>query len=196
MRSFPEFVANGFVEIDVKAVLVGVDLIVPGRRQGAGFEAIDHQRPAKIFVSYSHLDERHRESLESHLKVLKSAGLLELWHDRRINPGDDWKGKIDHALEEADVVVLLVSSDFLASDYCNDVELSRALERNANGNCRVVPVIVRDVNWKLSRFSNLQALPTDGRPIMNWPKKDRDTAWRIVAEGLERVIKTLPRASA
>ena len=194
IKSFPEFVANRFVNIDVKAVLEGVDLIVPNRMPGAGSDAIDGPRPAKIFVSYSHRDEPHRETLESHLKVLKRAGLLDVWHDRRIDPGDEWKGKIDHALAEADVVVLLVSADFLASDYCYDVELSQALERNASGSCRIVPVIVRDAKWKLSRLSNLQALPADGKPITTWP--DVDTAWRTVADGLERVIETLPRLSA
>src|SRR6185312_1314271 len=79
MKSFPEFIANGFVEIDVKTVLEGVDLSVPSRRQGAGFQAIDSRRPAKIFVSYSHRDDRYRETLESHLKVLKRAGLVNIW---------------------------------------------------------------------------------------------------------------------
>jgi len=194
MLSLQEFFADDIVEIDVKAVLEGIDLSAVGRRRRGGFETVDSDRPAKLFVSYSHRDERYRETLESHLKVLKSAGLLDIWHDRRIDPGDDWKGEIDHALEEADVVVFLVSADFLASDYCNDVELSRALERHADGSCRVVPVIVRDANWKLSKISEFQALPTNGKPITTWPNKD--TAWRIVAEGLERVIRDITWPSA
>lgn len=127
-------------------------------------------RPAKLFVSYSHKDEPHRDALESHLKVLSRTGLLDVWHDRRIDPGGDWRGEIDAALAEADVVVLLVSADFLASDYCADVELRRARERRAAGACRVVPVIVRDCNWKkLPELADLQALPGDGRPITTWP---------------------------
>ena len=81
------------------------------------------------------------------------------------------------------MVVLLVSADFLASDYCADVELKRALERQAAGACRVVPIIVRDVNWKRSKIAALQALPADGKPVTTWP--DQDTAWRTVADGLE-----------
>ena len=194
MRALQEYFADEFVEIDVKAVLEGIDLSAVGRKKRGGFETIESDRPAKLFVSYSHRDERYRESLESHLKVLKSAGLLDIWHDRRIDPGEDWKGKIDHALEEADVVVFLVSADFLASAYCNDVELSRALERHADGSCRVVPVIVRDANWKLSRISEFQPLPSNGRPITTWPNKD--TAWRIVAEGLEGVVRSITTPSA
>ena len=189
MRSFPEFIVDRFVDIDVNRLLEGIDLEIPSRRGRSGLEIDDRAGLAKLFISYSHKDERYREALESHLKVLNSAGLLDVWHDRRIAAGDDWRGEIDQALEEANVVVLLVSADFLASDYCNDVELNRALERHAIGACRVVPVIVRDSNWKLSAISGLQALPKDGKPIMTWPNKD--TAWREVAEGLERVIRML-----
>jgi internalin A len=116
---------------------------------------------------------------------------LDLWHDRRLSPGDGWRDEIDDALEEADLVVFLISADFLASDYCNDVELRRALERHADGTCRVVPIIVRDANWKSSKLAPFQALPVDGKPITMW--SNRDNAWRIVAEGLEGIIKDLRR---
>lgn len=183
MTSFPEYAHGQFVDIDVRAMLEGVDLTARPWKDASA------RRPARMFVSYSHKDERHRETLESHLKVLSRAGLLDVWHDRRIDPGDDWRGEIDATLEEADVVVLLVSADFLASDYCADVELKRALERQAAGACRVVPVIVRDVNWKRSKIAALQALPADGKPVTTWP--DQDTAWRTVADGLEQVITAL-----
>jgi internalin A len=189
MPSFPVFFADRFVEIDVNELLEGVDLDILSQRRGSGIEDIHRERPVRMFVSYSHRDERHRQTLESYLKLLNFAGLLSIWHDRQIDAGDDWKGKIDQALEEADVVVLLVSVDFLGSEYINDVELKRALERHADGTCKVVPVIVRDAPWGLSRISGLQALPTDGRAITTW--SNRDTAWRVVAEGLERVIRTL-----
>lgn len=190
MRTFPEFAAGKFVEIDVNALLEGVDLEGTSPRSTSGLDTTKRPRQVKLFISYSHKDERHREALESHLKVLGRAGLLDVWHDRRIDASEDWKGEIDRALDEADVVVLLVSADFLASDYCYDVELNRALERQAKGECRVVPVIIRDANWHLAPISGLQALPKDGKPITTWPNKDK--AWRSVAEGLERVIRTLP----
>jgi internalin A len=185
MSQFPEFFAGEFVNINVRSLLEGVDLKAPVHRGGAAAE----QRGSRVrlFISYSHEDERHRDALESHLKVLKSAGLVDIWHDRRIDPGDDWKGQIGQALEEADIMVLLVSAGFLASDYCNDVELRRALERRAAGDCTVVPVLVRDSMWqKVTAIAALQALPANGRPVTRWP--NRDSAWRTVADGLERVI--------
>lgn len=187
MPAFPEYAAGQWVDVDVRAMLEGVDLGVGGRPGHAG-------RPARLFVSYSHKDERHREALESHLKVLSRAGLLDVWHDRRIDPGGDWRGDIDAALDAADVVVLLVSADFLASDYCADVELERALERQARGACQVVPVIVRDAKWRsLPALARLQALPANAQPVTTHP--NQDTAWREVADGLERVITTLPPPS-
>jgi internalin A len=187
MSTFPEFVAGEFVQISVAELLNGVDLDRPQRRHGAARLPGDGPRPVKLFITYSHRDEVHREVLGSHLKVLQSVGLLDVWHDRRIDPGDDWKGEIDQAIEDADVVVALVSADFLASDYCNDVELPRALERHAAGLCRVVPVIVRDAQWNLTRLGALQALPKDGKPVTTWA--NRDSGWRDVGEGLERVIR-------
>jgi internalin A len=185
-ESFPEYCNGTFVNVDVRRYLTGVDLAVAPSPL-----FIDRsQSSARIFVSYSHKDERYREAFDSHLKVFNSARLLEVWHDRRIGPGDDWKGEIDQALERADIVVFLVSAAFLASDYCNDVEMSRAFERYAAGNCRIVPVIVRDAKWQLTRLAGFQALPKGGKPITTWA--NQDTAWRNVADGLEHIIMTLP----
>jgi internalin A len=188
MRGFPEYAAGKFVEIDVQSMLDGINLpsiARPGRDGSARTGSA-----VKLFVSYSHKDDRHREVLDSHLKVLKSTGLIDVWQDRRIDAGGEWRGEIDHAIEEADIMVLLVSADFLASGYCMDVELKRALERQASSQCRVVPVIVRDCAWKKSpALAALQALPKDGKPITKWP--NRDTAWRTVADGLEAVISRM-----
>jgi len=117
------------------------------------------------------------------------VGLIEAWHDRKIEAGSDWKEQIDKNLEDADIILLLVSADFIASDYCYEKEMTRALERHERNEARVIPVIVRNVNWKIAQFAKLQALPKDGKAVMTWP--DRDTAWRNVSEGIERVVEEI-----
>jgi hypothetical protein len=113
----------------------------------------------RVSFSYSHEDEVHRDELAKHLRQLEREGAIENWHDRKIEAGDDWKRTIDARLESADVILLLVSSDFLASEYCVDLELKRALERSEAGATIVIPVIVRACDWTHSSFAKLQALP-------------------------------------
>jgi internalin A len=124
--------------------------------------------------------------LDIHLKLLQRTGLITVWHDRKIGAGDDWREQIDENLERADIVLLLVSPDFIASDYCYDKEMKRALKRWESGEATVIPVIIRDVNWKHAPFARLQALPMDGIAITKW--RDRDSAWRSVSEGIERLV--------
>ncbi|WP_437948078.1 PQQ-binding-like beta-propeller repeat protein [Sorangium sp. So ce296] len=145
--------------------------------------------PVRLFFSYSHRDEALRDELETHLALLKREGLLQSWHDRRIGAGDDWAGQIDRNFDEAEVILLLVSADFLASDYCFDKEMQRALERHDAGQARVIPVILRKADWHSAPFARLQALPKDGRPVTLW--QDRDEAWTDVALGIRRAIEAL-----
>lgn len=119
----------------------------------------------RLFFSYSHEDESYRDELEIHLAMLKRQGLVSTWHDRRIDPGSDIHGEISEHLESSDVVLLLVSPYFLASDYCYDVELSRALKRHERAECVVIPVILHPCDWKHAPFKALRATPTDGKPI-------------------------------
>lgn len=129
----------------------------------------------KIFFSYSHEDEQLRNELEAHLAMLKRQGLVEFWHDRRIAAGNDLVGEISDHLEEADIVLLLVSPDFLNSDYCYDIEMQRALEKHRQGEARVIPIILRHCDWHPAPFGKLLALPTDGKPVVKFP--DRDEAF-------------------
>lgn len=141
----------------------------------------------KVFVSYSHKDEDWRRLLATHLKPLERSGLIQVWHDRKLLGGDRFDDVIDGRLEEADLVLLLVSADFINSDYCYGRELTRALERERNGQTRVLPVILRACRWTALPFGKLNAAPTDGRPVAEWA--DRDTAMDNVAEAVERIAK-------
>ncbi|WP_437311456.1 TIR domain-containing protein [Sorangium sp. So ce388] len=145
--------------------------------------------PIRLFFSYSHRDEALRDELETHLALLKREGLLQSWHDRRIGAGDEWASQIDTNLDEAEVILLLVSADFLASDYCFDKEMKRALARHDAGQARVIPVVLRKADWRSAPFARLLALPKDGRPVTLW--QDRDEAWTDVALGIRRAIETL-----
>jgi hypothetical protein len=100
------------------------------------------------------------------------SAVIETWHDRRIPAGHMLRGEIDAYLESADIILLLVSSDFLASEYCYDVEMKRAMEQHASGTTVVIPVILRPCDWHDTPFGNLLAAPQDGRPITQWPNAD------------------------
>src|SRR5262245_30934908 len=114
---------------------------------------------AKVFFSYSHRDEELREKLARSLSSLQRQGLITQWHDRRSGVGDEWQNAIDTHLKEADIILLLISSDFIASDYCFGVEVAQAMERHEAGLARVIPVLLRPTDWEGMPFSKLQALP-------------------------------------
>ncbi len=124
---------------------------------------------AELFFSYSHKDESVRDELETHLVMLKRQGVIDTWHDRRIVAGDEFDGQISERLESADIILLLVSPYFLASNYCYDVELTRAMERHDNGAARVIPVILDPCDWHSTPFGKLLAMPKDGKPISKFP---------------------------
>jgi CheY-like chemotaxis protein len=147
--------------------------------------------PLDLFYSYSHRDEPMRDELATHLAMLERKGVIRSWHDRKISAGDNWKGKIDENLERADIVLLLVSNNFLASDYCYDVEMKRALARHEKGEARTVPVIIGACDWELADFAqmNIQALPKDAKPVETWPI--RNEAWTDIAKGIRKVATEL-----
>ena len=143
----------------------------------------------QIFVSYSHADGDWLKRLQVHLKPLERAGSIEWWDDTKILPGMVWRDEIEKALNAAAIGVLLVSADFMATDYCWEIEMKRAMERHEKKEARVIPIIIRDCKWDTAPFAKLNGLPRKGKPIDLWTKKD--TAWREVAEGIEKVAKEL-----
>ncbi len=142
--------------------------------------------PVDVFISYAHADAQHLEELLTHLALLRRKKQIRAWTDREITAGDAWHGEIDAALDSAGLVLMLVSPDFVASDFCWDVELRHALERRAASATRVVPIIVRPADWQDSALGQLQALPKGARPVTRWP--DRDEAWLDVVRGLRRLL--------
>lgn len=140
----------------------------------------------KVFISYSHKDESLRTSLEDHLAIMKRKQIISVWHDRKIIPGDDWKGVIDVNLEEADIVLFLISASFLASDYCFDIEVKKAMENMAIGKCQIVSIILKPCDWHDCDFSKYQAVPQDGKAITTW--ENEDSAWLDVVKGLKKLI--------
>ena len=143
----------------------------------------------KLFYCYAREDKHLRDELEKHLAWLKRRYQLTNWHDREILPGEEWEQAIDAHLNTADLILLLLSPDFMASDYCYSKEMKRALERHQAGTCRVVPILLRPTYWEDAPFSHLQLLTTDARAITRWP--DRDEAFQDVVGEINRTIKDL-----
>ena len=147
--------------------------------------------PPGLFYSYAHEDEDLRDELAKHLKLLERQGILSSWHDRAIEPGQDWNQEISEQLLAAKIILLLVSANFLASDYIWGHELRVAIERHQHGEARVIPVILRPCDWTTAPFAHLQALPRDARAITQW--RNRDEAFASIAEALRQLAPSLPR---
>lgn len=147
------------------------------------------RRPLRLIFSYAHEDESLRDELEVYLAPLKHEGLIETWHDRRIVAGSEWNEEIKSHLEQAEIVVLLVSAYFLNSDYAYGVEMRRAVERHDGRTARVIPVMLRDCDWSNSPFAKLQALPAEADPVTSWP--DKAKAWTNVAKGIRKAVEEL-----
>jgi len=146
-------------------------------------------KPVKVFYSYAHEDAELLEKLKTHLAGLKQRKLISEWHDGEISAGTEWNEEILKQLESAAVILLLISPDFINSDYSNNVEVKKAIERHKEGTARVIPIILRPVDWDDLAFSNLKALPADGRPVTRWP--NRDEAFLDITKGIVTAIGEL-----
>jgi hypothetical protein len=146
-----------------------------------------HQEPVSLFLAYVEEDVYWLEQLETHLSVLQDSGRISLWHKRQIRAGMNWKNEVDQQIEQASLVLLLVSTDFLASDYGSQVEVKRAMVRQEVGLAQVIPIIVRPCDWKSTGLGDLQPLPRDGKPLSMW--RHRDEALLRVAEGVKQVLE-------
>jgi hypothetical protein len=152
---------------------------------------ITHQDPVSLFLTYAKSDEPLLEQLEMHLHVLQQRGLISLWYKRQIRAGMDWKDEVDQQIERASLMLFMVSTDFLASDYSNQIEMKRAMARQEAGLAQVIPLIVRPCDWKSTALGHLQPLPRDGKPLITW--RYRDEAWLNVVEGIKQVLEEIQK---
>ena len=143
-----------------------------------------------LFFSYSHKDEELRNELETHLALLKRQGVISSWHDRRITAGSDLNQRISSELESSQIILILISAHFLASDYCYEKELKRAIEKHEDGSAFVIPVILHPCDWQSAPFGHLRATPTDGKPVSMYANQHE--AFAIIAKDIREAIQAMP----
>ena len=147
-----------------------------------------YMEPLQVFFCYSHKDKNLRDELEKHLSLLKHEGLISAWHDRKISPGNEFDEEIDKKLLSVQVVLLLISPDFMASGYCYKDEMAKALDRHETHAARVIPIILRPTDWKTAPFAKLLVLPRDGEPVTSNKWDSQDQAFLDVANGIRYAI--------
>jgi hypothetical protein len=145
----------------------------------------------KLFFSYSHKDETLRDELENHLTILRRKGIIDVWHDRRIEPGANLSSEINANLRTANIILLLLSSDFLASDYCYDIEMKEAMRRHENSECAVIPVVLRPCDWHDTPFGKLIAVPRDGKAVIKFSSYDE--AFLEITNEIKRVVERISK---
>ncbi len=144
----------------------------------------------EIFCCYAREDQNLLEKLKISLAPLQNQSLIStIWSDTNINPGTDWEKEIHQHLNTAQIILLLVSPDFIASNYCYSVELAQAMKRHEKEQAQVIPIILRPTHLKGAPFVNLQMLPTGARPITSW--KDPDDAFLDIVQGVEGAVEAL-----
>src|SRR5258707_782672 len=126
----------------------------------------------EVFISYSHKDKKQRDKLATHLSNLKNQKVITDWFDGDIVPGSEWQQQILDHLNSAQIILLLISADFMASPFCYSIELQRALERHDAHEACVIPIILRPTDWVDSPFAKLLVLPDDGKPVSKWSSSD------------------------
>ncbi len=185
IHKFTRVDAGRVLRLNVSELLNGVDL---NEKRQTSFSVEPEEEGLFVFVSYCHKDEQLREEFEVHLKLLERDNLIQAWHFREITAGEEWQKVTDKQLERAHIILLLISPDFLASEFCQ-AEMKRALQRQKESGVKVIPIILRDVRWKHKAIGKLEALPTGGTPVVKW--QDRDTAWRDVEAGIAKVAERM-----
>jgi len=144
----------------------------------------------EVFCSYAEQDASFLEQLEDHLSVLRRSGTIVTWHRRKVIAGSDWEHELDHHLQTAPLILLLISPDFLASDYQYGMELQRAMQRHQANEARVIPIVVRPCDWKGAPFEKLQIVPRNEIPLTLW--RNRDAGFTEVAKEIRIALEAIP----
>lgn len=145
-----------------------------------------------VFLSYSSEDEEYRDELEKHLSALVRQKIISAWHDRKLFGGESWDKRIKEELKTTRLFIFLVSADFLASDYCMNIELPYAVTRHSQVQSDVVPIITRPSDWEETSLGQFQALPDRAKPVTVW--SNRGEAWTAAAKGIRRLVRELRQA--
>ena len=147
--------------------------------------------PFSVFISYSHRDRELRQELETHLSNLKRQNVITSWFDGDISPGTEWESQIIEHLNTDQILLLLISADFLASDFCYSIEMTQAIARHDADQARVLPIILRPCDWRGAPFAKLQVLPADGKAVTRWPTHDE--AFEDIVQGIRQAIEDLTK---
>lgn len=146
---------------------------------------------ANIFISYSRRDKKLLDEFRKHLTILERKGIVKIWYDGLIEAGENWENEVKNALSSADIILLLISSDFIASDYCYSIEMSKALELQKKGESKTIPIILRDCLWRDSPFAELQVLPNDGTPVTDISWKSLDKPFFHIIEVIKEIVRKI-----
>lgn len=172
---------QSYDDVNVRSLLDGVFATIPSKRV----------EDLTLLISYSRKDDQYRGELQAHLSTLKLLHDVEVWDDSQISPGDDWHQVIGDKVKTADVILFLISSDFMASRYIWEHELPVALERNERGEAIVIPIFIRECDTEGTRFMELQGLPRNGQPVSTYA--DRDRAYAEISREIRRRVQEMPR---
>jgi hypothetical protein len=142
----------------------------------------------KIFYSHVNEDEQLRQMLEKHLSVLKQTGVIEEWHKGGIAAGQEWQMQVNSHLDDAHIILVLLSSDFMYSEQCS-LEMQRAIQRHKADETKVVLVLLRPFDWEVLSLAELQMLPTNKKPITSWANYDE--AFRDIAQGIREIVQEM-----
>jgi len=144
-------------------------------------------KPVDVFISYAHKDEIYKDELIKMLSPLQDQGILKIWQDREIEPGQEWFQAIRTAMNACDIALLLISSDFLDSRFIKGVEIPNLLKRRREEGLKVIPIIIRSCLWQsVPILKDLQALPKDGKPVASFEgKDDKDRVWVDIATAIK-----------